>query len=310
MWSMMPALLVYLTALGIVETAAITGIVVFDKTGTLTTDVPSVAAFVPTAGYTSTNLLQLAIDTLDGTCHPVANGLASLGSPSQAATEGNRYSDPGQGTRWENGAVTVLAGRHGWLRDQGIDVTALDDDGMALHLAHDGDYAGYILFEETLRPEATKTVRHLQQAGHIVYLLSGDTRRSCMVQALRLDIPAERVVSGVTPEEKHRFVQALEQRHSVAFVGDGLNDGLALASARLGIAVGTATPTARAAAAVYLRRTGDASPGTQSASSHAPEPGVSPRLQHPGPADGHRWLGTACHRGNRHDPEQSLCPAQ
>jgi P-type E1-E2 ATPase len=146
----------------------------------------------------------------------------------------------------------VLAGRGDWLRDQGIEVPELDDSGMILHLACNATYLGHLRFEETLRAEAISTIQHLQQAGQIVYLLSGDTRVSCLTQARRLAIPAHRVVAGVTPEGKHRFIEALERHHGVAFVGDGVNDGLALAAAKLGIAIGTATPAARAAAAVYL----------------------------------------------------------
>lgn len=234
------------------ETAADTHVVVFDKTGTLTTNTPRVADVMPARRGDSADLLQLAVDTLADTAHPVAHGLAASATPSPGAADGQRHIDAGLGTRWEHAGACVLAGRPAWLRQQGISVPPSDDARMTLHLARNGHYQGFIAFEEALHPDAIQTVRTLQQRGHDVYLLSGDTRASCLRQAERLNIAAEHVVAGVTPEAKQRFVEALEKRRAVAFIGDGLNDGLALAGARLGIAVGEATPTARAAAAVYL----------------------------------------------------------
>lgn len=234
------------------ETAAETHVVVFDKTGTLTTGTPGVADVMPADGGDSDALLQLATDALADTAHPVAYGLAARAAPSARAAQGKRHTHAGLGTRWEYAGHCILAGRPAWLRQQGIQMPPSDDARMTLHLAHNGRYQGFIAFEETLHPDAIRTVRTLQQRGHDVYLLSGDTRHSCLRQAGRLNIAPEHVVAGVTPEAKQRFVEALEKRRAVAFIGDGLNDGLALAGARLGIAVGEATPTARAAAAVYL----------------------------------------------------------
>ena len=83
-------------------------------------------------------------------------------------------------------------------------------------------------------------------------MLSGDTRNACLELAERLGISSKHVLSGYSPEQKHRFIETIEEQANVVFVGDGLNDGLALAGARLGIAVGDASSVAGAAAAVYL----------------------------------------------------------
>lgn len=234
------------------ETAADTRGVVFDKTGTLTTDTPDVADVHPAQDHDADALLQLASDTLAGTQHPLARGLAASRAPSTRATAGERHIEAGMGTCWLIDEHTVLAGRAAWLRRQGIEVPDDDASRMALHLAVNGDYRGAIRFDEALHPDAADTVNTLHRRGHAVYLLSGDNRASCLRQARRLGIADDYVVAGVTPEAKQRFIEALEKRCAVAFIGDGLNDGLALTGARLGIAVGNATPTARSAAAVYL----------------------------------------------------------
>ncbi|GAA3909787.1 heavy metal translocating P-type ATPase [Halomonas cibimaris] len=234
------------------ETAADAHVVVFDKTGTLTTATPAIAEVLPAGDDTPETLLALAADTLHGTDHPVAHSLAAHAPPSARAGGGVRQVQAGLGTRWERDGHTRLAGRAAWLGEQGVSVPPADDARMALHLAENGRYRGVIHFDEALHPDAAETVAALKRAGHEVYLLSGDHRASCLRQAERLGIAPERVVAGVTPEAKQRFIEGLEQRRAVAFVGDGLNDGLALAGARLGMAVGDATPTAQAAAAVYL----------------------------------------------------------
>jgi len=250
------------------EAAAQVGAIVFDKTGTLTTGEPSVDSVTPFGQWTETSLLQLARRTLRDSTHPVARGLAADTAPSGAASfndaradslrvdgvrvDGSRESIAGAGTRWVNDADIALAGRARWLREQGIEVPFTEDTGMSVHLAFNGLYAGKIGFHETLRPEATPTIGQLARQGYVIYLLSGDTRQACLKLAERLGILPKRVLSGYSPEQKHSFIDNLEKQTNAVFVGDGLNDGLALAGARLGIAVGPAASATGEAAAVYL----------------------------------------------------------
>ena len=86
----------------------------------------------------------------------------------------------------------------------------------------------------------------------MIYLLSGDTEQACRELASRVGIAQAQVLYERSPEQKHRFIDALERKAKVAFVGDGLNDGLALAGAGLGIAVGHANSATGMAAAIYL----------------------------------------------------------
>ncbi|MBK1887130.1 heavy metal translocating P-type ATPase [Marinobacter sp. DY40_1A1] len=235
------------------EAAAEVGAIVFDKTGTLTTGEPSVNSITPAKQWTESGLLQLAQDTLLESPHPVARGLmANRHSVPEPAPEGTRESFSGLGTRWVNGETVALAGRASWLREQGIDVPPTEDTGMSVYLACNGLYAGKIGFQETIRQESAATIRQLVQQGYVIYLLSGDTRKACLDLAKRLGITPEHVLSEYSPEQKHSFIANLEQQTPTVFVGDGLNDGLALAGARLGIAVGNAASATGAAAAVYL----------------------------------------------------------
>src|SRR5690554_6898755 len=235
------------------EAAAEVGAIVFDKTGTLTTGEPSVNSITPAKQWTESGLPQLAQDTLLESPHPVARGLmANRHSVPEPAPEGTRESFSGLGTRWVNGETVALAGRASWLREQGIDVPPTEDTGMSVYLACNGLYAGKIGFQETIRQESAATIRQLVQQGYVIYLLSGDTRKACLDLAKRLGITPEHVLSEYSPEQKHSYSANLEQQTPTVFVGDGLNDGLALAGARLGIAVGNAASATGAAAAVYL----------------------------------------------------------
>ncbi|WP_144778621.1 heavy metal translocating P-type ATPase [Marinobacter maritimus] len=235
------------------EAAAGVGAIVFDKTGTLTTGEPSVDSITPAGEWSESTLLQLARNILRESPHPVARGL--MAEPAQAlvlTSDGTRESFAGAGTRWINDESTALAGQASWLRQQGVEVPLTEDTGMSIHIACNRRYAGKIGFQETLRPESLPTIRQLTNQGYTLYLLSGDTRKACLDLAGRLGIPSEQVLSGYSPEQKHSFIENLEKQINAVFVGDGLNDGLALAGARLGIAVGNAASSTGAAAAVYL----------------------------------------------------------
>ena len=235
------------------ESAADINVVVFDKTGTLTTAEPSIHSVQPAAGWNDNGLLQLATNILHDSLHPTAKGLqAALGAKFVPEREGQRECVAGAGTRWHSAQGGALAGRASWLRQQGIALPTITDTGMQLHLASQGQYAGCIRFQETVRVGVSDTISALRQQGVDIYLLSGDTQQACYSLAKRVGIAQQHVLFERTPEQKHRFIEVLDKKARVAFVGDGLNDGLALAGARLGIAVGQASSATGMAAAVYL----------------------------------------------------------
>ncbi|HEX7046780.1 MAG TPA: cation-translocating P-type ATPase [Gammaproteobacteria bacterium] len=232
----------------VLEDAAKVKTVLFDKTGTLTGKRPAVDHVEPARDFDVPRLLQLAANTTAGTRHPIAEGLAKYAN----CDDGERGVVPGSGVTWTFENHHALAGRREWLESHGIAVAHSDDAGMCVHVAIDGQYAGRIGFRETLRPEAHTTVAALKQMDCDVRLLSGDNERACLQIADRLGLARKQVNFAQSPEQKRDVLQAIEATQPTLFVGDGVNDGLALASARLGVAVGDAEPTARAAAAVLL----------------------------------------------------------
>lgn len=239
------------------EAAATVTVAVFDKTGTLTTAEPTLSNIAPAEGVSANELLSLAQHILAESHHPVALGLKKATThqeePSADSTSGQRESLAGKGTCWQSEQGVALAGNRAWLIEQGIRVPDNDTAlGMELHIALAGRYMGRLEFKETIRAQAFSTVAQLQNSGLEVYLLSGDTFAACAQVAKELGIAEQCVLAQRSPEQKQRFISALEKKTPVVFVGDGLNDGLALAGAGLGIAVGHSSSASSMAAAVYL----------------------------------------------------------
>jgi heavy metal translocating P-type ATPase len=129
------------------------------------------------------------------------------------------------------------------------------DGATPIHIAIDGQLVGYMAVTDPIKPEAARVIAHLQQQNIRCAMITGDhplTAQS-VAKALNLDI----VHAQVKPEQKVQVIESLMQKdgpnpQKLAFVGDGINDAPALASADVGIAIGTGTDVAIEAASVVL----------------------------------------------------------
>lgn len=233
-----------------IEQAATVRHVVLDKTGTLTDGTPVVRQLLPASGIAGEQLLALAAAATFDSRHPLAAGLAKAAGL-EVAPAGERHVVPGSGVAWQSPQGPVLAGRAGWLREQGVEVPE-QDGGTEVCVAQDGRYLGRVRFSERLRPGAAALVRRLAADGVQLHLLSGDTRAACLSIGTALGLEPAQIHHSQSPEDKLAFIERLQQDGGVAFIGDGLNDGPALAAAQLGVAAGEATTAARSAAALLL----------------------------------------------------------
>jgi Cu+-exporting ATPase len=168
---------------------------------------------------------------------------------------------PGRGVRATVGTRAVALGNEPFLRELGVDVAPLTATlGLVaaggktpVLVAVDGAAAGILAIADPLRPTAVETVRALRARGLDVALLTGDHEQTA--RAIAREAGIDRVVAGVSPEGKVAEIQRLRASgHVVAMVGDGINDAPALASADVGIAIGTGTDVAIEAADVALMR--------------------------------------------------------
>ena len=176
---------------------------------------------------------------------------------------GGAAAEPGLGVAATVAGRRVHVGTAGWLARAGIDTEALDTAAEALAsrgrtpalVAVDGALVGLIAVADRPADGAREVVAALRDLGITVMMVTGDRPGTARAVAAELGIAA--VVAGVRPEEKARVVADERDRgRTVAMVGDGINDAPALAAAHVGIAVGTGTDIAIAAADVALLRGG------------------------------------------------------
>jgi Cu+-exporting ATPase len=237
--------------------------VVLDKTGTLTEGKPRVTDFVRAAEAPGEDeLLALIAAAERGSEHPLADaivreaaetrGLTLADATDFLATAGGGVAATVQGRR-------VLVGRPGHLEAEGVDVSsllasadALAADGKTpVFAAIDGRVAAVIAIADTVKAGSAEAVAELRRLGLTIAMLTGDNQRTA--QAIARSVGIDRVVADVRPDGKAAAVKALQAEGKiVAMVGDGINDAPALASADVGIAMGTGTDVAMESAGVTL----------------------------------------------------------
>ena len=237
----------------------------FDKTGTLTTGRPDVVAVEPRPGIGSEELLRLAAAVELSSEHPFARAVVGTvqarGLALDAATQ--FVAVPAMGVMARVGGFTVRVGKPEWLAQHGIDVAAVATRVAALAsggvtpllVARDGDLLGVIGLADALRPEARAAVKQLRAMGLRLGILSGD--KQGVVAAIAQQVGIDEIAAELLPTDKtRRIAETKDGGQRVAMVGDGVNDAPALATADLGIAVGTGTDVAAAASDVALLRGG------------------------------------------------------
>jgi copper-transporting P-type ATPase V len=241
----------------VLERARRIDVVVFDKTGTLTQGrmrLEDVAGCVET--------LERAAAVESGSDHPVARAVLEhatrLGIHVPPGT--NQRTVVGAGARAEVDGVEVLVGRRSYLVAQGLSVPPSIDrfartweaQGKTVIFAGwNGVASGVLSVADAVRPEAGRTVEALHRLGLEVAMITGDNRATAASIASETGI--DRVLAEVHPAQKVGEIKRLQAEGKVvAMVGDGINDGPALAQADLGIAIGTGTDVAIEASDITL----------------------------------------------------------
>ncbi len=231
--------------------------VVFDKTGTLT---EGRMRLVDVFGCVET--LERAAAVEAGSDHPIARaiveGARERGVEIPAATDFRTLA--GLGAQARLGEQEVLVGRRSFLEEAGMRVPPsvelaadrLEREGKTVVWAGwGGVVAGVLAVADTLKPGAAEVVRALHRLGIQVVMLTGDNRTTG--EAIARQVGIDRVLAEVHPEGKVEAIRELQaEGRVVAMVGDGINDGPALAQADLGIAIGTGTDVAIEASDITL----------------------------------------------------------
>jgi len=237
------------------ESARRADVVLLDKTGTVTEGTMTLERVIAVNGATPDQVLGWAAATEVGSEHPIARAVV------QGALDRGIVVPDATQHRVEPGAGAAAAVGDGWVRvgrplglppAMEADVERLAADGFTpFGVWRDDVPYGLVAVADALKPEAPGTVSRLEGLGLDVAMVTGDRRATAEAIAARAGISG--VVAEVYPDGKVDEVARLkEQGHHVVFVGDGLNDAPALAAADVGVALGTGTDVAMAAADVTL----------------------------------------------------------
>ena len=238
-------------------------VVVVDKTGTLTEGKPRVTDIARAPGAPAEDdLLALVAAAERGSEHPLADAIVrdaveARGLTLAAASSFSSVAGGGVTATVDGRAIVV--GRPGFLETLGVDVSALivaadalaADGKTPVFVAIDGQAAAVIAIADTLKAGSVEAAAELHRLGISIVMLTGDNRGTA--DAIARSAGIERVLADVRPDGKAAAVKALQaEGHVVAMVGDGVNDAPALASADVGVAMGTGTDVAMESAGVTL----------------------------------------------------------
>ncbi len=236
--------------------------VVFDKTGTLTRGKPALTQVVPLGAANREQVLQRAASLEYGSEHPLAAAVLNA-----AEAEGLA---PLPGTDFQaqvgEGVQAVVDGQRLWLGNRSQagkfvqqlseavqrPLQQLETAGNTVMLLGQGaEVLGLLAVADTVGPEAKQAVELLRRRRIQVVMLSGDNRTTA--QAIAADVGITDVIAEVRPADKAETIRALQQAGQVvAMVGDGVNDAPALATADIGIAIGTGSDVAKEAGDLLL----------------------------------------------------------
>ncbi|MGW9121274.1 heavy metal translocating P-type ATPase, partial [Streptomyces sp. NPDC055663] len=239
--------------------------IVLDKTGTVTTGRMTLLDVHTAEGTTETEVLRLAGALEHASEHPIAQAVAT-GATERTGTTLPTPEDftnvPGLGVQGVVEGHAVLVGREQLLADAGIDMPgtlsgavadAAAEGRTAVVVAWDGQARGVLTVADKVKESSAQAVAELRALGLHPVLLTGDNR--AVADAVARAVGIDEVHAEVLPEEKVHVIERLQARgHSVAMVGDGVNDAAALARADLGLAMGTGTDAAIEASDLTLVR--------------------------------------------------------
>ncbi len=232
-----------------------TTLIALDKTGTLTEGRPSLAHLSTTGDWSEADALRLIAAAEQPSEHPVARAiLAAASSPLPEATHFTSLTGLGLSAEVEGHQILIGADR--LMARENIDISPLAAEARTraakgetpLFAAIDGQLAAFLTVADPIKPTTKAAIASLHESGLQVAMITGDN--SATAEAIGRELGIDHITAEVLPEGKAEALKTLPGK--TAFVGDGINDAPALATADIGIAIGTGTDVAIEAADVVL----------------------------------------------------------
>ncbi len=245
------------------ETFSKVDTLVIDKTGTLTEGRPRVTKIVPAPGANPDEILALIASLERSSEHPLAAAIVAAAREKNLTPENieNFRAIPGKGVTAQINGRFIAAGNAALMQQISIPIgtfepqaAALQNDGATvIFAALDNQIAALLAVADPIKSSAASALDELRRSGLQIVMLTGDTQSTAARVAAQLGI--SQVVAGVLPEQKdEKIAQLKSEKHLVAMAGDGINDAPALASADVGIAMGTGADVAIESAGITLLR--------------------------------------------------------
>ncbi|CAM3802995.1 copper-translocating P-type ATPase [Bacillus luti] len=237
--------------------------VILDKTGTVTNGKPVLTDVIVADGFHEEEILRLVGAAEKNSEHPLAEAIVEgikekkIDIPSSETFE----AIPGFGIESVVEGKQLLIGTRRLMKKFDIDIEevsksmeALEREGKtAMLIAIDKEYAGIVAVADTVKDTSKAAIARLKKMGLDVVMITGDNTQTA--QAIAKQVGIDHVIAEVLPEGKAEEVKKLQaQGKKVAMVGDGINDAPALATADIGMAIGTGTDVAMEAADITLIR--------------------------------------------------------
>ena len=246
-----------------IEIAARINHIIFDKTGTLTKGKPFIVDYKNNNDHSF--LLRVAASLESESRHPIANALTQEAQKQNLSLFPIKkiITESGRGISGELDSIDGLIniGNVEWLISKGI---IMDNDAKEtieteetqahtiIGVSIKKELLGFILLGDLLRDDSIKTVQNLRANKFKINILSGDRKQTVVALAKKIGFKEKEVNWGLLPQMKLEVIENLKVNNTVAMIGDGINDVPALASADLGITVGSGTQIAKANADVVL----------------------------------------------------------
>ncbi|MGN7471951.1 heavy metal translocating P-type ATPase [Brevibacillus sp. SAFN-007a] len=237
--------------------------IILDKTGTITKGEPSLTDVIALGNNSELDLLTLVASAEKNSEHPLAQAIVK-GAEARGVTLSpvtNFEAIPGFGLQAQVNDQRLLIGTRKLMKRYDIDTSSvenqmqhLEDQGKtAMLVAINGALSGVVAVADTLKESSKEAIAQLKNLGLEVVMITGDNQRTARSIAQQVGITQVR--AEVLPEDKAKEVEAFKQQgKKVAMVGDGINDAPALATADVGMAIGTGTDIAMEAADITLMR--------------------------------------------------------